>query len=89
MAANVGTWYGVTLDADALTGTFHSRIFDVLTGTQLPDDTQVIAGWTSSEANRDSIAFIGGEETGSTANHAVIDNVNLSSSLPGPSVLGF
>ena len=61
VAADVGTWYKVSLDADALTGTFHTQIFDVLSGIQLLDNTQAITGWTPAEANWDSIAFFGGE----------------------------
>ena len=89
VAAVLGNWYRVSLDADALTGTFHTRIFDVLNGTQLLDDTQALAGWSPLEANWDSIAFFGGDLTGTTANQAVVDNVNISSSgsVPEPSTV--
>ena len=87
VAANVGIWYRLTFDADALTGNFHTRITDVLSGTQLLDNTQAIAGWTPGEANWDSIAFFGAELTGATSNQAVVDNVNISSSVPEPDTL--
>ena len=89
VAAVLGNWYRVSLDADALTGTFHTRIFDVLNGTQLLDDTQALAGWSPLEANWDSIAFFGGDLTATTANQAVVDNVNISSSgsVPEPSTV--
>lgn len=86
VAAAVGQWYRVSLDADALTGSFHTQIFDVLSGTRLLDDTRSIAGWTPTEANWDSIAFFGGDLTASNANLAVVDNVNIASSgsIPEP-----
>lgn len=92
VGAAVGTWYRVSLDADALTGTFHTQIFDVLSGTQLLDNTETIAGWTPLEAKWDSIAFFGGDlstTTNTVANQAVVDNVNISSTgtIPEPSTL--
>ena len=86
VAAAVGIWYRVSLDADALTGTFHTQIFDVALGTQLLDDTQTIAGWTASEAQWDSIAFFGGDLSGTTPSQAVVDNIGISSSgsIPEP-----
>ena len=89
LAANVGTWYRVSLDADALTGTFHTQIFDVLSGIQLLNNTQTLSGWTPAQAHWDSIAFIGGDLSGTTADQAVVDNVNISSSgtIPEPSTM--
>jgi hypothetical protein len=89
LAATVGTWYRVSLDADALTGAFHTQIFDVLAGTLLLDDTHTLAGWTPGEAHWDSIAFFGGDLSGRPANLAVVDNVNISSNgtLPEPASL--
>lgn len=84
LAATVGTWYRVSLDADALTGAFHAQIFDVLSGGLLLDDTHTLAGWTPGEAHWDSIAFFGGDLSGSPANLAVVDNVNISSSGSAP-----
>lgn len=89
--AAVGVWYRVQLDADALTGEFRSRISDVLTGNTLVDNTTVIPNWQPNEAFWDSIAFFGGDLSGTTANLAVVDNVNISSSgppaIPEPSTL--
>jgi hypothetical protein len=89
LAATVGTWYRVSLDADALTGAFHTQIFDVLASTLLLDDTHTLAGWTPGEAHWDSIAFFGGDLSGRPANLAVVDNVNISSNgtLPEPASL--
>lgn len=87
LAASVGTWYRVSLEADALTGTFHTQISDIASGAPLLNDTRTIPGWTPTEASWDSIAFFGGDLTGTTANQAVVDNVNISSSVPEPSSL--
>ncbi len=86
VAATVGTWYRVSLEADALTGAFHTQILDVLSGTLLLDDSQTLSGWTPGEAHWDSIAFFGGDLSGSPANLAVVDNVNIASSgsVPEP-----
>jgi hypothetical protein len=86
LAAQVGTWYRVSLDADALTGAFHTRIFDVLSNTLLLDNTQTLGGWTPGEAHWDSIAFFGGDLSGTTPDQAVVDNVNIASSgtVPEP-----
>lgn len=87
VAADVGIWYRVSLDADALTGTFHTQIFDVALGTQLLDDTQTLAGWSPAEAQWDSIAFFGGDLSGTTPNQSVVDNIGIASSgsIPEPS----
>ena len=78
-----------SLDADALTGTFHTRIFDVLSGNSLLDNTQSIVGWTPGQANWDSIAFFGRDlsNTNTVADQAVVDNINISSAgmVPEPS----
>ncbi len=90
LAAAVGTWYRVSLEADALTGAFHTQIFDVLSGTVMLNDQRTLSGWTPSEANWNSIAFFGGDLSGTTANQAVVDNVNISSSgtVPEPGSAG-
>ena len=43
-------------------------------------------GWTASEAQWDSIAFFGGDLSGTTPNQAVVDNIGISSSgsIPEP-----
>lgn len=89
VAANLDTWYTVSLDADALLGTFRSRIFDTATGNLLVDNTTTATGWTPAEANWNSIAFFGGDLSGTVANQAVVDNVNVTSSgtIPEPSSL--
>ena len=86
LAADVGIWYRVSLEADAMTGMFHTQIFDVALGTQLLDDTQTLAGWTLDEAQWDSIAFFGGDLSGTTPSQAVVDNIGISSSggIPEP-----
>ena len=62
------------------------QLFAVALGTQLLDDTQTRAGWTADEAQWDSIAFFGGDLSGTTPNQAVVDNIGISSSgsIPEP-----
>jgi hypothetical protein len=90
--ANIGTWYHVQLDFNALTDTFRSRISDVFTGTLLVDQTNTIAGMKPTDTRYNSIAFFGGEVSTHTtvADQAVVDNVNISgrgSQAPEPSTV--
>jgi hypothetical protein len=87
-AVNIGTWYRVQLEFDALTDTFHSRINDVFTGNTLVDQFNTIAGLTPADTQYDSIAFFGGETSPFTtvADQAVVDNVNISAT-PEPTAV--
>jgi hypothetical protein len=86
--ANIGTWYGVSLTFDLSTGTFHSSIVDVATGTVLVNRFDVVAGLDSSNTGYNGIAFLAGEVSpGDTVpDLAVVDNVNIGAT-PEPSTL--
>lgn len=85
VAANIGQWYHVLFEANALTGAFHSRIVDVFSNNLLVDRIDTVAGWQPQFAQFDSVAFFSGELSNDTvANIGVVDNINASSSVPEP-----
>ena len=84
-AAQVGVWYHVALDLNRQTGSFHSLITDMASGTVLVDSSIVHPGWTPGIDNFDSVLFASGEASatlpwgpGSTtvSNIGQYDNVN-------------
>lgn len=86
LAASLDTWYTVSLEIDAVAGSFHSTIRDTLSGSLLVDDTHGYANWQANYATFDSIAFFGGETgafdpavAGSTTVPSVaqVDNINI------------
>jgi hypothetical protein len=58
-SAALDTWYHVELELEVATGTVHSRVSDVLGGTTLVDQSNLIPGWTP--AQFDVVTFFGGE----------------------------
>lgn len=80
----LGTWYNVLLELDATTGITHSVITDILTGTTLVDRSDQLSDWIGS--NFDTIALFDGElsSANTIANLAVIDNVNVRSTVAEP-----
>jgi len=96
VAAAVDTWYTVSLDIDAVGGSFHSVIRDTLSGNLLVDQTNSYTGWHASYAAFDSISFFGGETgafdpavAGSTTIAAIaqVDNINIVA-VPEPASWG-
>ena len=60
-AAQVGVWYHVALDLNRQTGSFHSLITDIASGTVLVDSTILHPGWTPGFDNFDSVLFASSE----------------------------
>lgn len=84
-AAQVGVWYHVALDLNRQTGSFHSLISDIASGTVLVDSTILHPGWTPGIDNFDSVLFASAEASatlpwgpGSTtlSNIGQYDNIN-------------
>jgi len=98
VTAALDTWYTVSLDIDAVGGSFHSVIRDTLTGNVLVDQTNGYAGWQANYAAFDSISFFGGETgasdpavLGSTTTAAIaqVDNINIVAvPVPEPATWG-
>jgi hypothetical protein len=88
---NLGQWYRVDIDFDALTGLTHSIIHDILTGTLLVDRFDVLSDgvddWTTDGVPLDAIAIFDGELTGTTPNLAVFDNLGTEATTPEPTSL--
>jgi hypothetical protein len=90
VSADIGKWYGIELDFDAVTGVFHSVITDDATGTVLTDQFDSIPGWAPGDGPFDSVAFFHGEvSAGDTISDlAVVDNINVVTvAVPEPSSL--
>jgi len=88
--ADIGRWYGIELDFDAVTGVFHSVITDDASGTVLTDRFDSIPGWAPGDGPFDSVAFFHGEvSAGDTISDlAVVDNINVVTvAVPEPSSL--
>ena len=84
-AAQVGVWYHVALDLNRQTGSFHSLITDIASGSVLVDSTIFHPGWTPGIDNFDSVLFASAEVSatlpwgpGSTtvSNVGQYDNIN-------------
>jgi len=86
--ANVDQWYRVLFELNAVSGVFHSRIEDILTGTVLTDRFDAIANWQQQYAVFDSVSFFAGdlEPADTIPNIGVVDNVNVIAS-PEPSTI--
>ena len=90
VAANVGQWYRVLFELDAVGGVFHSRIEDILTGIVLADRLDVIPDWQQQFAVFDSVSFFAGDlnPNDTIPNIGVVDNVNVRAEpVPEPSSL--
>ena len=79
LGIDLGRWYRVALDLDAVNGVVHSRISDAASGTVLVDQSDVVKGWTANEGLYDIVDFFDGELTpeNTVSNLAVIDNVQF------------
>lgn len=88
---NLGQWYRVDIDFNALNGLTHSIIRDILTGTVLVDRFDVLSDgvddWTTDGVPLDAIAIFDGELTGTTPNLAVFDNLGTAATTPEPATL--
>ena len=90
----LGTWYGVQVDLNALTGSVHSTITDAATGASLADVTTALTGfgsWVPSVDGAFNIeGFFDGELTATTtSNLAVVTNIDqVNNALPEPASLG-
>lgn len=89
---NVGQWYRIDLDFNAVTGLAHSVIRDIFTNTVLQDRFDFISDgtndWTTDGAPLDAITIFDGELTGTTPNRAVFDNLGTAAT-PEPGSLLF
>ncbi len=87
---NLGQWYRVDIDFNALSGLTHSIIRDILTGTVLVDRFDVLSDgvddWTTDGVPLDAISIFDGELTGTTPNRAVFDNLGTAAT-PEPTSL--
>ncbi len=85
---NLGQWYRVDIDFNALSGLTHSVIRDILTGTVLVDRFDVLSDgvndWTTDGVPLDAISIFDGELTGTTPNLAVFDNLGTAATTPEP-----
>lgn len=74
---DIGRWYHVEMDLDAVTGAVRSRIADAATGEQLCDRLDVIAGWTDADGKFDVVNFFESDygDDATESNLCVIDNV--------------
>lgn len=88
---NLGQWYRVDIDFNALSGLTHSIIRDILTGTVLVDRFDVLSDgvddWTTDGVPLDAISIFDGELTGTTPNLAVFDNLGTAATAPEPASL--
>jgi len=87
LAVGLGLWYRLQLDFDATAGTWHAQIADASNGSILVNQMGAFADWQPSFGPFDSVAFIEGEGgLGiTTANLALVDNINVTSSpVPEP-----
>ncbi len=77
LPVQIGTWYRVQVDLDAVGGVIRSRIWDVASGAPLLDRADVIEGWTPDDGLYDIANFFDGELTpeATVSNLAVIDNI--------------
>lgn len=84
LPVDLGRWYSVEMDLDAVNGVVTGRIFDTLTGDLLVDQTDVIPDWTPAEGLYDMVNFFDGELSvdNTVSNLAVIDNIYF---VPAPS----
>ena len=90
----LGTWYGVQVDLNALTGSVHSSIIDAATGVSLADVTTALTSfgsWIPSvDGAFDIEGFFDGELTATTtSNLAIVTNIDqVNTPLPEPASLG-
>jgi hypothetical protein len=89
-AVTLGTWYGIDLEIFADTGTIHSRIRELATGTVLVDRFDTFAGWVPSQDGVfDVLEFLDIELSPGTtiSNLAVVDNIVAEVGVPEPATL--
>jgi hypothetical protein len=91
----LGTWYGLQIELNAVTGSVHSRITDVATGailansvTSLPAASLLPGGpWNpATDGNFNAASYFAGELTGmTTPGLAVVDNIDTL--IPEPTTM--
>jgi hypothetical protein len=76
LPVELGRWYTLALDVDAVGGAARSRIFDAAGGGILVDQNDVIPGWTPADGAYDVTYCIDGESgsNNTVSNLAVADN---------------
>jgi hypothetical protein len=84
--AEIGVWYHVEMEFNAVTGSAHSQITNLVTDTVVVDRTDQIPGWTPQDGVFDRLMLIDGELTPETTipNIAVVDNVTIETTPANP-----
>jgi hypothetical protein len=90
LPVDVGFWQRVQLNIDAVTGEFHTRIWDMATGDLRLDRVDMIAGWTSADGFYDVVGIFDGELTpeATIPGLANVDNVAVKV-VPEPAMVTF
>jgi hypothetical protein len=77
LPVELGRWYTVALDLDAVNGIAHSRISDAASGVLMVDRIDAIAGWTATDGQYDVLSLNERDASGGNivSNVALVDDL--------------